>query len=158
MVESRLTVGELAKTSGVTAKTVRYYEEVGVLPAARRGASGYRLYDRSAVERLTFIRRARSLGLSLRQLKTLISTLDCQPRPALRPRLRALVGEQLSVVKNQMAELDVLRQELEHVLERMSAPRPGPDGRACRCLEPAHPRPIGPQRSGRRAGDPSPKR
>ena len=67
-----LTIGQVAKTSGVAAKTIRYYEQIGVLPAPSRGASGYRLYDQTGVERLRFIRRARSLGLPLQQLKTLM--------------------------------------------------------------------------------------
>ena len=54
-----LTIGQVAKTSGVAAKTIRYYEEIGVLPTPRRTTSGYRLYDQTGVERLRFIRRAR---------------------------------------------------------------------------------------------------
>ena len=64
-MEGRLTIGQVAKTSGVAAKTIRYYEQIGVLPAPSRGVSGYRLYDEPAVERLRFIHRARSLGLPL---------------------------------------------------------------------------------------------
>ena len=60
-LEPRLTIGQVAKTSGVAAKTIRYYEQIGVLPAPRRGTSGYRLYDEPGVERLRFIYRARSL-------------------------------------------------------------------------------------------------
>ena len=60
-----LTIGQVAKTSGVAAKTIRYYEQIGVLPTPSRAASGYRLYDQPGVERLRFIRRARSLGLLL---------------------------------------------------------------------------------------------
>jgi MerR family copper efflux transcriptional regulator len=69
-----LTIGQVAKTSGVAAKTIRYYEDIGVLPAPSRAASGYRLYDHPGVERLRFIRRARSLALPLRQPKTLLGT------------------------------------------------------------------------------------
>jgi len=71
-----LTIGQVAKTSGVAPKTIRYYEQIGVLPAPSRAASGYRLYDQPGVERLRFIRRARSLGLPLQQLKTLMGTLN----------------------------------------------------------------------------------
>src|SRR5881397_2205731 len=95
-----LTIGEVAKTSGMAAKTIRYYEEIGVLPTPRRTASGYRLYDKPGVERLRFIRRARALGLPLQQLKRLMSTLNGGAHPALRPRLRALVRAQLDAVKN----------------------------------------------------------
>ena len=114
-MEVRLTIGQVAKTSGVAAKTIRYYEQIGVLPVPSRGVSGYRLYDEPGVERLRFIRRA--------------------PRPPLRPRLRALVREQLNAVNNQIAELELLRQQLEQVFERMQKPVRRRAGGACQCLE-----------------------
>ena len=132
-MERRLTIGRVAKTSGVAAKTIRYYEQIGVLPAPSRGTSGYRLYDEPSVERLRFIRRARSLGLPLQQLKTLMAALNCGPRHALRPRLRALVRGQLEAVKNRITELELLRQQLEQVFERMRTPV-RPTGGACQCL------------------------
>jgi len=132
---SRLTIGQVAKASGVAAKTIRYYEQIGVLPAPSRATSGYRLYDQPGVERLRFIRRARSLGLPLQQLKTLMSSLNGGPPPALRPRLRALVRGQLDTVKNQIGELELLRQQLEQVLRRMRTPAPRRAGGACQCLE-----------------------
>src|SRR6266478_6435714 len=108
-----LTIGQVAKTSGVAAKTIRYYEQIGVLPVPSRATSGYRLYDQPGVERLRFIRRARALGLPLQQLKTLMSTLNGGPLPVLRPRLLARVGEQLDAVKHQIAALELLRLQLE---------------------------------------------
>src|SRR5437867_11909146 len=66
-----LTIGEVTNTSGMAAKTIRYYEEIGVLPIPRRTASGYRLYDKPGMKRLCFIWRARALGLTLQQLKML---------------------------------------------------------------------------------------
>jgi len=130
-----LTIGQVAKTSGVTAKTIRYYEDIGVLPSPRRAASGYRLYDQSGVERLRFIRRARTLGLPLHQLKTLTATLNGGSRPALRPRLLALVREQHVAVTEQIAELELLRQQLEQVLQRMETSTPRRHAGGCRCLE-----------------------
>jgi DNA-binding transcriptional MerR regulator len=70
-MERSLTVGQLARATSVPAKTIRYYEEVGVLPAADRSASGYRQYTGRDVDRLVFVRRARALGLPLAQLKDL---------------------------------------------------------------------------------------
>ena len=90
-----LTIGQLAKTTGMAAKTIRYYEEIGLIPAPARAASGYRQYDDSAVERVRFIRRARSLRLPLRRLAALVNSLNGRPRATLRPRLLALVHEQL---------------------------------------------------------------
>ena len=129
-----LMIGQAAKTSGVAARTIRYYEQIGVLAAPRRAASGYRLYDESGVERLRFIRRARSLGLPLQQLKTLTGTLSSDPHLAFRPRLRALVRTQLDAVTIQIAELEGLRQQLEQILQRMRTSERRPHGGACQCL------------------------
>jgi DNA-binding transcriptional MerR regulator len=130
-----LTISQLAKATGVAARTIRYYEHVGVLPLAARSPAGYRHYDRRDVERVHFVRRARVLGLPLRRLTALRATLDGPARPSMRPRLRALVGEQLSAVRQQIAELTRLQHELEQVLHRWRECA-GPAGTAgCRCLE-----------------------
>ena len=130
-----LTIGQVAKTSGVAAKTIRYYEQIGVLPAPTRAASGYRLYDQPGVERLRFIRRARSLGLPLQELKTLMGTLNGGAHPALRPRLRALVRAQRDAVTSQITELEALRQQLDQILQGMRTSVRRPHGPACQCLE-----------------------
>ena len=135
-----VTIGHLAKVTGVAAKTIRYYEEIGVLPAPTRAASGYRQYDEPGVQRVRFIRRARSLGLPLRQLKMLTAMLNGGLRPALRPRLLALVREQLSAVRDQIAGLQLLEGELEQVLRRPFAPAQGHRAEGCRCLEVERPR------------------
>ena len=135
-----VTVGHVAKVTGVAAKTIRYYEEIGVLPAPTRAASGYRQYDEPGVQRVRFIRRARSLGLPLRQLKMLTAMLNGGLRPALRPRLLALVREQLSAVRDQIAGLQLLEGELEQVLRRPLDPAQERRAKGCRCLEVERPR------------------
>jgi DNA-binding transcriptional MerR regulator len=129
-----LTIGQVAKTTGVAAKTIRYYEQIGVLPLPDRTAGGYRQYDQSGVHRLQFIRRARSLGLPLRDVKTVVAGLDGRARLAVRPRLLAVVRRQLSAVQRQSMELGLLQQRLEQVLHRLSSPRASHRER-CRCLE-----------------------
>jgi MerR family gold-responsive transcriptional activator of gol and ges genes len=74
-MEAPLSIGQLARAAGVTDKTIRFYEQIGVLPAARRSASGYRQYSRSDADRLVFIRRGRTLSLSLSDLKALTAEL-----------------------------------------------------------------------------------
>ena len=130
----RLRISEVARTTGVPAKTIRYYEAVGVLPVPNRTLSGYRQYDDPDVQRVRFIRRARALGLPLRELKPLILALNGRSRAAVRPRLLTLVRHELSAVKQRIAELQSLQRELEWVLQR---PRPAADGRRaiCRCLK-----------------------
>jgi DNA-binding transcriptional MerR regulator len=130
-----LTIGQVAKTSGVAAKTIRYYEQIGVLPAPSRAPSGYRQYDLLSIERVRFVRRARTLGLPLRRLKTLSKTSTAAPRPAMRRQLLALVHEQLFAVRSKLAELEHLRDQLEEVSQRMLASPGGRHSGPCRCLE-----------------------
>lgn len=134
-----VSIGQIAKTTGVAAKTIRYYEQIGVLPLPGRTVSGYRQYDESAVERLRFISRARSLGLPLQRLRMLTSTLNGAPRAELRPQLLALVHEQLAAVQHRIAELESLRQQLERVSRRMVTSARQRHTGACRCLEATEP-------------------
>src|SRR5207247_10438769 len=97
-MERPLTVSQLAHATGVPAKTIRYYEQVGVLPVPRRSAAGYRQYSRHDVHRLLFIRRARALGLPLVNLKVLTAELDSGECLTMRPRLQAPVTEPLPSV------------------------------------------------------------
>ncbi len=129
-----LTIGQLAKATGVAAKTIRYYEQIGVLPAPGRSAARYRQYDQSGVQRLRFIRRARSLSVPLREIKTLVTALDAG-RPGMRPRLRVLVRQQLLAVERQSGELRLLQRQLEQVLHRLLVSPRRRDKDGCRCLD-----------------------
>lgn len=130
-----VTIGQIARKTGIPAKTIRYYEQIGVLPVASRTMSGYRQYDESAVERLRFISRARSLGLPLQQLKTMTTTLNGEPRAGFRPRLLALVRKQLAVVRERVIELELHRQQLEEIVHRIETSAPQRHAGGCRCLE-----------------------
>ena len=134
-MERPLTVGQLARATGISAKTIRYYEQVGVLPASRRSAAGYRQYSRHDVHRLLFIRRARALGLSLANLKALTAELDSGECLAMRPRLHALVTEQLRTVQRQIAEFQLLERQLAQVLQRLQTAAPMHHADRCRCLD-----------------------
>jgi len=133
-MERPLTVGQLARATGVSAKTIRYYEQIGVLPAPRRSAAGYRHYSRSDVHRLLFIRRARALGLSLAHLKALTAELDSGECLTMRPRLQALVTEQLHTVQRQIAEFQLLERQLAQVLQRLQTAAPAQHADGCQCL------------------------
>jgi MerR family transcriptional regulator, copper efflux regulator len=69
-------IGELAERSGVSAKTIRYYEDIGLLPAPARLASGYRDYEPSTLDRLAFIRAAQAVGLSLGEIRGIVALRD----------------------------------------------------------------------------------
>lgn len=68
-----MNIGQAARTSGVNAKLIRHYESIGMIPKAARAESGYRIYSESDVHILTFVRRARSLGFSMQEIKKLVS-------------------------------------------------------------------------------------
>jgi MerR family copper efflux transcriptional regulator len=133
-MERPLTVGQLARATGVPTKTIRYYEQVGVLPMPRRSDAGYRHYSRHDVHRLLFIRRARALGLSLANLKALTAELDSGECLTMRPRLHALVTEQVRTVQQQIAEFQVLERQLAQVLHRLQTPAPTSHADGCQCL------------------------
>jgi DNA-binding transcriptional MerR regulator len=130
-----LTVGQLAHATGVPAKTIRYYEQTGVLSAPRRSATGYRQYDQRAVHRLLFIRRARALGLSLPSIKALTAALDSGQCLSMRPQLKHLVTEQLRTVREQIVEFQLLEQQLAQMLHRLLTAPASNHAEGCQCLE-----------------------
>ena len=117
-VAHALTIGQLAKATGVAAKTIRFYEQIGVLPTPNRTEAGYR-----------------QLGLPLRDVKTVIVGLDGGPRLAVRPRLLALVRRQLSAVQHRSSELGLLQRQLEQVLHRLLTSPRERSREGCRCLD-----------------------
>ena len=138
-MERPLTIGQLAHATGVSTKTIRYYEQMGVLPVPRRSGAGYRQYSHHDVHRLLFIRRARALGLSLANLKVLTGDLDSGSCLTMRPRLHALVTEQLRTVQQQIAEFHLLERQLAQVLHRLQTTVPASHADGCQCLDSATP-------------------
>ena len=129
-----LSIGQLARATGVPAKTIRYYEQVGILPSPRRSAAGYRQYTQRDVHRLLFIRRARVLGLSLPSIKTLIAELDGQCL-SMRPRLKEVVTAHLNTVRQQVAEFQLLERQLAQILHRLLTLPPSDHTEGCHCLD-----------------------
>jgi MerR family transcriptional regulator, copper efflux regulator len=134
-MEGWLTIGQLARAADFPAKTIRYYERIGVLPAARRNAAGYRQYTQRDVYRLRFVHRARTLGLSLANLKVLAAGLDTGHGTALRPRLKAVAAAQLRAVRQRIGELQKLERDLAQLLDRLEADVTTADVGGCRCLD-----------------------
>ena len=75
-----MNIGEVSKAVGISAKMIRYYEEIGLIPAAQRTAAGYRVYAPADVHRLGFIRRARDLGFSMDEITDLLSLWNDKSR------------------------------------------------------------------------------
>ena len=135
---SVLTIGQLAKATGVSPRTIRFYEQVGALPRPGRTAAGYRQYAPETAHRLTFLRRARSLGLSLRELRVLADAMQDHFNGSFRPRLRTVVRTHLAAVQQQLEELRTLQRQLEGVLKHLETRgrRPAESRRErCDCLD-----------------------
>ena len=74
--KSELSRGALAKFSGVNGETIRYYEKIGLMPHPIRSSGGHRIYDQSHLKRLSFVRRTRKLGFTLREIRALLELVD----------------------------------------------------------------------------------
>jgi DNA-binding transcriptional MerR regulator len=110
-----LTVSDLARQAGVSPDTVRYYDRVGLLPTADRSPSGYRLYPPDVVERVRFIRGAKSLGLQLQHIALLLDVMDRGRCPC--GHTEALLRGRLAAIDEEIASLSRLRDELERLLD-----------------------------------------
>jgi DNA-binding transcriptional MerR regulator len=107
-------IGELCEQTGLSARTVRYYEELGLLPGVRRRAGGRRVYGPDQLERLRFIQRLQLLGLSLAEIRELnaVHALGGSTA-AMLERLDQLLAQRLRELDARIAELSGLRDEIE---------------------------------------------
>jgi len=103
-------IGQAARASGVPAKTIRYYEEIGLIPAAGRTAGGYRAYDRNEVETLRFISRARSLGFSVKDVGNLLALWRDRSRASADVKRVAL--DHVAEIEAKIAALEAMRRTL----------------------------------------------
>jgi DNA-binding transcriptional MerR regulator len=100
-------IGELAAKAGITTKTLRFYEETGLLPRPERAANGYRAYGPAVLSRLDFIRRGRAAGLTLAQIREVIEVRDGGDAPC--GHVYELLTERVADVDRQIADLQGLR-------------------------------------------------
>lgn len=103
-------IGELATSLGLNPKTIRYYEEIGLLPQAERSESGYRLYTQRDIERLGFIRRAKMLGFSLDEIRDLLAVRQEDSPPC--GQVLSLIDTKISTIEQRIVELQDFRAEL----------------------------------------------
>ena len=109
-----MNIGRAAKGSGVSAKMIRHYEEVGLVPAPNRTDSGYRQYTESEVHTLRFIRHARDLGFSIRQIGELVGLWQNRRRPS--RQVKALAEAHIKELEQKTQELLAMKATLEHLV------------------------------------------
>jgi len=110
-----LTIGDLGKATNTKVETVRYYERIGLLPAPPRSAGNYRSYGQAALDRLSFIRRARDLGFSLDQVRALLALSDDRGQDC--AGIDRIAKQHLLEVDRKLADLAALRRELKAVID-----------------------------------------
>lgn len=122
-------IGEVARRTGLKIPTIRYYEQIGLLPPLPRSEGNRRCYRDSDVRRLVFVRHARELGFEVEAIRTLLALQD-QPENSCQ-EIDALVGEHLKAVDSRIQRIVALRGELQHILERCRGGRVA----ECRVIE-----------------------
>ncbi|MEV0726602.1 heavy metal-responsive transcriptional regulator [Micromonospora purpureochromogenes] len=127
-------IGELAEATGTTTKTLRFYEASGLLPPPTRTPAGYRDYGDDATARLDFIRRGRSAGLTLAQIRDILTVRDTGHAPC--GHVRQLLVEQLDAIDAQLAELHALRANVAQLHDSAANAEPDtcPPEQVCRYL------------------------
>ena len=123
-----LTIGKLSHATGVKVPTIRYYEQIGLLPAPERSGGNQRLYPSAALHRLAFIRHARDLGFPLEAIRELL-TLSDDPQGAC-AMADDIARRQLAAVEARITRLTALKTEFE----RMLAHRPSGSAAECRVI------------------------
>lgn len=124
-------IGELANTAGVTTKTIRYYESIGVLDEPARSESGYRSYGPAAIERLDFVKQAQSSGLALAEIRSILEIKDQGGQTC--EHTTSLLRWRLDELDAKIVELQTARVELQAMYKRAGALDPAECTDANRC-------------------------
>jgi DNA-binding transcriptional MerR regulator len=129
-MDGRLTISALARATGVRSKTLRYWESLGLLPRAERSHAAYRLFEPGAVRYVEFVRKCKRLGLTLREMREVLTLARAgqSPCPAVENRAR----ERLAAVEREIRELEALRSRLARVVR--ARPPQGDRSREYCCL------------------------
>jgi DNA-binding transcriptional MerR regulator len=117
-----LKIGDLAQATGTNAPTIRYYEDIGLLPHPSR-VGGQRRYDDTDVRRLTFIRRCRDFGFPIDQVRTLTALTQDDERPC--AEARELAEQRLAAVREKLLELRALERSLTAFIDTAEIACPG---------------------------------
>jgi MerR family mercuric resistance operon transcriptional regulator len=114
--ETSLSRGTLARHSGVNSETIRYYEKKGLMPDPQRSAGGHRIYDQSHLKRLSFIRRTRALGFTIREVHDLLDLVDSEEYTCADVRDRTIVH--LRDVEQKLRDLQKMKRTLDSMVSK----------------------------------------
>lgn len=117
---AKITIGELSRRTGCNVETVRYYERIGLIPPAPRTTGRYRLYGDADVRRLAFVRRARELGFTLADVRTLLTLAPGQSDGPC-AQARELAAAHLAAVRAKIADLRAMERVLDDAVARCAA-------------------------------------
>lgn len=109
-----MNIGEASRQSGLPAKTIRYYEETGLIAPPVRAENGYRHYTEADVHKLRFVRHARGLGFSVDECSQLLSLYDDKERQS--ADVKAIAQQHLTDIEEKIQELEKLRSTLHHLI------------------------------------------
>jgi DNA-binding transcriptional MerR regulator len=133
-----LLIGQVAERAGVSAPTIRYYEEIGLLPKPTRSSTGYRRYPETAVEELRFIRKAQALGFSLDEIAEILKLSRAGGSPC--SHVRSLGHQHLAAVEERIRQLQHFREQLASEVARWDAQQAVPTcGGLCQFIASAEP-------------------
>jgi MerR family copper efflux transcriptional regulator len=112
-METAMHIGEAAQASGVSAKMIRYYENIALISPAGRSEAGYRQYGRKDVQTLRFIKRSRDLGFSIERIRTLLALWDDPTRKS--ADVKKLARQYIAELDNDIQKLASIRDQLQHL-------------------------------------------
>ncbi|MBD2307258.1 heavy metal-responsive transcriptional regulator [Chroococcidiopsis sp. FACHB-1243] len=133
VVQETKLIGSVAKESGVPIKTIRYYEELGLLKTSGRTEGGFRIFSPDVLARLNFIKRAQRLGLSLAEIKDFLDIHDRGELPCEHVQIK--LSDKISQIEQQIQQLQILKLELKGLLSGWETIPENPEQTICPIIE-----------------------
>ncbi|MDV2992521.1 MAG: Mercuric resistance operon regulatory protein [Chroococcidiopsis sp. SAG 2025] len=133
VVQETKLIGSVAKESGVPIKTIRYYEELGLLKTSGRTEGGFRIFSSDVLARLNFIKRAQRLGLSLAEIKDFLDIHDRGELPCEHVQIK--LSDKISQIEQQIQQLQILKLELKWLLSGWETIPENPEQTICPIIE-----------------------
>jgi MerR family transcriptional regulator, copper efflux regulator len=121
MEENKLSIGEIAKQLSINPKTIRYYEDIKLLPRPNRGSNNYRVYSKDTLNRLHFIKKAKSLGFTLKEIKKVLIISDRGNDPC--EHIGEILKLRIVDLEKKLKELKELRTKLKKLEKEWSSMR-----------------------------------